>query len=686
MKYHFGIKLTAFFLAVIMLLVTVGSALSIVFLSGYGLYDRDPEAWAQEQLSDRAMFLAQKILDRYTAKKLGKLTQEQLEYAGRGYMDYELSDWVGAGYGTWDYWITDMNGLLLENGVKLSEEMPYRTYSFTMNVDYPVHATLEESAQIEKTTNWNYRDYYYTETEEHFLYYYTSPNYRVHVRLCPESMGTVYTGVSQGALEFLYTVRYHLVAVLAVAVLLLLGSVAYLCMVAGRTPAEPEPRLRGLNRMPLDFFLAFCTAGALLLGAGAVVLLDDSQFLQAERYNPLAVALAVVLFFVAASLVIGFFWVAAAQFKMRDGSWWRRSVIGLLLRKLWKLFRFCFRAVRSLYRMLPLMGQWLITAALMVVVPLLCLFLANRYHYSWPIHYLFDLWVVGAFLADVAMICYGAYCFGLLYRGAKAMARGDLQEKIPTKHLTGAFRKFACELNDLADAAMVAAQRQMKSERMKTELITNVSHDIKTPLTSLINYVDLLQAPHTPEQGQQYLEVLARQSQRMKKLVDDLMDMSKASSGNVQVQIASLDMGETLTQALGEFADKLEKARLTPRFQIPEQLVPVLADGRLTWRVLSNLLSNVVKYAMPGTRVYVDLIQEAGQTRVSIKNISAQPLNVSAEELTERFVRGDVSRNTEGSGLGLNIAQSLMELQSGKLELVVDGDLFKVTLTFQSAV
>jgi len=230
--------------------------------------------------------------------------------------------------------------------------------------------------------------------------------------------------------------------------------------------------------------------------------------------------------------------------------------------------------------------------------------------------------------------------------------------------------------------AVMAAQKQLKSERMKTELITNVSHDIKTPLTSIINYVDLLQKPHTEEEQAQYLEVLDRQSQRLKKLIDDLMDMSKASTGNMAVDITLVDAVESVNQALGEFADKLDRAQLTPVFRHTEDSVAMMADGKLVWRVLSNLLSNAVKYAMPGTRLYIDLMQLDDTVVISLKNISREALNVDAEELMERFVRGDDSRNTEGSGLGLNIAKSLMELQKGQLQLLVDGDLFKVTLIF----
>ena len=244
---------------------------------------------------------------------------------------------------------------------------------------------------------------------------------------------------------------------------------------------------------------------------------------------------------------------------------------------------------------------------------------------------------------------------------------------------------FSESLNDLAGVAVIAAQKQLKSERMKTELITNVSHDIKTPLTSIINYVDLLQKPHTDEEQEQYLEVLDRQSQQLKKLIEDLMDMSKASTGNMTVEITQVDAVESVNQALGEFADKLDKVQLYPVFRHTEESVAMMADGRLTWRVLNNLLSNAVKYALPGTRLYIDLMELEGKVVISLKNISREELNIDADELMERFVRGDDSRNTEGSGLGLNIAKSLMELQKGQLQLLVDGDLFKVTLIFPGA-
>ena len=323
--------------------------------------------------------------------------------------------------------------------------------------------------------------------------------------------------------------------------------------------------------------------------------------------------------------------------------------------------------------LLPVTWQWLLIG--LALLAFLALSLMTRS----------EAVFILSIVAGLALVVYGSHCFGILWDRTKKMSKGDLDTKVDDKLMVGCFKDFAGDLNALADVAMVAAQKQMKSERMKTELITNVSHDIKTPLTSIINYVDLLQKPHSDEEQEVYLEVLARQSQQMKKLLEDLIDMSKASTGNMTVYVTQLDAKEALNQVLGEFADKLDAAQLIPVVRQPEEQAMMLADGRLVWRVLSNVLSNVVKYAMPGTRVYIDLVSADDIVQISVKNISREALNVSADELMERFVRGDASRNTEGSGLGLNIARSLMDIQKGKLELLVDGDLFKVTLTFPTA-
>ena len=277
-----------------------------------------------------------------------------------------------------------------------------------------------------------------------------------------------------------------------------------------------------------------------------------------------------------------------------------------------------------------------------------------------------------------------AFVIGLkkLQDGARRMADGDMAP-VPEKFLFPSEKRHAQYLNSIGKGAVLAAERQLKSERMKTELITNVSHDIKTPLTSLISYVDLLKKEGlASENAPGYVEVLDRQSQRLKKLTEDLVEASKASTGNMAVTKEDTDVNLLLSQGLGEYAERLAAANLVPVTTLDPSEPHIQADGRLLWRVFDNLLSNVCKYALPGTRVYLSTEAKAGKVQITFRNVSRESLNISAEELMERFVRGDVSRSTEGSGLGLSIARSLTELNGGTLELTIDGDLFKATLVF----
>jgi signal transduction histidine kinase len=224
----------------------------------------------------------------------------------------------------------------------------------------------------------------------------------------------------------------------------------------------------------------------------------------------------------------------------------------------------------------------------------------------------------------------------------------------------------------------------MKSERFKTELITNVSHDIKTPLTSIINYVDLLgKEPLDNPTAQEYLEILNHQSARLKKLIEDLIEASKASTGNLPVHPELCDATVMLTQVVGEFKERAEANSLDIVVDSPEPPINIMADGRHLWRVIDNLMSNICKYALPGTRVYIDLERRDGMVVMTFRNISRDRLNISSDELMARFVRGDSSRNTEGNGLGLSIARSLTELMEGDLEIRIDGDLFKAILRFK---
>ena len=511
-----------------------------------------------------------------------------------------------------------------------------------------------------------------------------------------------------------------LTLILVISLLLFAALAVFLCSCAGCKKGSTEIKAGGFNALPLDLYGGGVAALCIGLAYLAFMMFQNAIDQTSSQGITSTVLTVAVMGYCGCVLFVCFCFAFAAQVKMGHGHWFWNTVAGRclklagrLLHKLFlflpELWRFVLRIVKDVFKvagalvtllwswaktalrflgrllrrvgklcertlsLLPLTWQWIVTGGVLAVWLLLA-FLSGRQSMA-------VLWCVAALVT----VMYGSNCFGTLLDAAKRMRGGDLESKVEEKYLVGCFREFADELNGLADVAMVAAQNQLKSERMKTELITNVSHDIKTPLTSIINYVDLLGKPHTAEEEKTYVEVLSRQSQRLKKLIDDLMEMSKASTGNVQVEIARIDAVEAVTQALGEFADKLTAAGLTPVFHQSEEAIFLLADGRLLWRAMSNVLSNAVKYALPGTRLYVDVSAAEDKAIISFKNISGAQLNISAEELMERFVRGDSSRNTEGSGLGLNIAKSLMELQKGQLQLLVDGDLFKVTLVFPRA-
>lgn len=266
----------------------------------------------------------------------------------------------------------------------------------------------------------------------------------------------------------------------------------------------------------------------------------------------------------------------------------------------------------------------------------------------------------------------------------KSIYEGEKDIKINTTNLEKNLQEMAEYINSLATGLTKAVEESLKSERMKTELITNVSHDIKTPLTSIINYVDLLKKEEMPnEKAKEYLDILDKKSQRLKRLTEDLVEASKASSGNIKLNMEIINVKELINQISGEFEDKLNEKNLELILNIPEEDVKIKADSRYLYRVVENMYTNIAKYALEGSRVYVDIVANKNKVEIQLKNISKAKLNISSEELMQRFVRGEASRNTEGSGLGLSIAESLTTLQKGKFNIYLDGDLFKVTIEFE---
>ena len=273
-----------------------------------------------------------------------------------------------------------------------------------------------------------------------------------------------------------------------------------------------------------------------------------------------------------------------------------------------------------------------------------------------------------------------------LTSATERIAKGDFAHRVDTSRLHGDLRALGNDINRINEGLAEAVKDKMRSERLKTELITNVSHDLKTPLTSIISYVDLLEKQEMQnEEAKKYVEVLARQTARLKKLTDDLFEAAMASSGNIKIELSRCDVGVLLNQSAGEFEDRLENAGLSLVVDVPNEPIYITADPKRLWRVFENLLGNICKYSQENTRVYLSVEKRGEDAVVTFRNISKEMLNISPDELTARFVRGDSSRNTEGSGLGLSIAKSLTELQGGRFEIHIDGDLFRACLKFPLA-
>lgn len=438
---------------------------------------------------------------------------------------------------------------------------------------------------------------------------------------------------------------------------LCLALFVFLMASMGKKPDGVKPR--GIHRVPLDLFLAAALA-AVAVPANFYFDLSEINLL----YNPLWVCMMPVTLM---ALWIGFvvlLTLCTISARLRAGKWWRNSIIYIVC--------------RFVYRALPIAWKGILVYAVVVLVNVLGMILA------------FGAGSFFLFLLTVVLDAAGLYFVIRIMRQLKALqtaaqklAAGDLTYTVDTEKMYPVLKEHGDDLNAVSVGMSRAVNERMKSERFKTELITNVSHDLKTPLTSIVSYVDLLKKePIESEQAQEYIEVLDRQSQKLKKLTTDLVDASKASSGALPVNLEKIDLGELLRQSAGEYTEKFAAANITPVLNVPEAETYVTADGRLLWRVLDNLLGNAVKYAQSGTRLYLELTPGETETVLTLKNISREPLNIPAEELMERFVRGDGSRHTDGSGLGLSIANSLMELMGGKLTLTLDGDLFKAALVF----
>ena len=454
-----------------------------------------------------------------------------------------------------------------------------------------------------------------------------------------------------------------------ISLILMLFSASYLIVAAGRRTKDEEIHLRFIDKIPFEIYstifwileaLAFC----------AYELIFEVAYGDITQMLVFGIELAIVIAF------MGIAYIGTILTRIKAKKFWRYTLVYYLCLPLRKASQYARENLSLFWKT----TSFLAIAFLAFLISGIMFVAMSLDAYS-PGPFVFWIFVV------MGLVAAGAYLIVFQMKriqdGVERIAKGDVEHPIDTTQLVWEFKKHADNINTIGQGIDVAVQERMKSERFKTELITNVSHDIKTPLTSIINYVDLMKKEDITDPTMlEYMDVLDRQSARLKKLIEDLMEASKASTGNLAVNLEKCDISVILGQAVGEFEEKMEAKGLIPVVTYPENTLSVSVDGRHLWRVFDNLLNNICKYAQSGTRVYINVEQKDRIVEIIFKNISSTQLNISSEELMERFVRGDSSRNTEGSGLGLSIAKSLTELMNGEMILNVDGDLFKVTLKF----
>ena len=622
-------KVGAFILAVILFVITVGGC-----LGAYLMLENDFYTVPEEQAVESVLGSA--------------VTSYQYEF-GRIYDSYLKNEEDESNY---RYGVSEMRRVMKSTniiGVSISDAAGELLYSYSDVAGTTLYRNPSAYGYCFETTvgypgNW----------------------YSVEVYLAKEfTAGDTFSQLAN-LVHLACSLRYAVYPIVIISAILLVVTVVFLLVSSGRHKGENKPRAGWGTAVPFDILTA---AVMLMIGFIIEYCYSNSGWLIA-----VLTAAAVIVGFM---LVLG--WMMSFAVRVKIGRLWKNTLIYRILRLIWSMLRAIGRGFAALFRAIP--SVWRTVVIYAVASLLVLVYMEGSLYRTDSGTILFVWFAVNFFLFPVVL--YVAVAVKKTGKSISSIADGHLDAKTDKKYLIGEFRRQANELDRVGEGMTKAVDERMKSERMKTELITNVSHDLKTPLTSIINYADLINREECGNPKiHEYSEVLRRQSERLKRLISDLVEASKAATGNLEVSLVPLEVGVLLIQAEGEFEERLRAAGLEPVVRRPSMPVYIMADGRRLWRVFDNLLSNIIKYSMPSTRVWLTLEQSGNQAVVSFRNISREPLDISPDELLERFTRGDASRNSEGNGLGLSIAKSLTELQNGKLSLTVDGDLFKVTLRF----
>ena len=565
--------------------------------------------------------------------------------------------------------------------LNMGKDLEY--YYRDKNVYYVV--TDYENAEVVHASNYNgeeiiakgmsiyyvYNDWYETDIYGNTVWHDEAvPEYNIELYVAKDMKRNDLFSVTAKIVEIGFKLEYTMIVIALITLVVLITLLCFLYCSAGHK--DGEIRLNYIDKIPFDIYTAVIVFVATI---SVVTVIDwrDRSFIW----------FLYTCFVCSVDYFLGLGYTMSFATRVKTGTLFKNNLIFYTFKFIFKYVKRFFEWLKYILCNLSIIKKTIIAIGIVLFFEMLFfMWKINTYLY---VDEFLVLVAIPVNMIAIAAALYLAITLKKIKEGGEKIAGGDLGHKIDTKYMYGDFESFAQSLNNINEGLSSAINEQIKSERFKTELITNVSHDIKTPLTSIINYVDLIKKEETDNENiKQYIEVLDRQSSKLKKLVEDLVEASKASSGVLPVNFTVCDVTVLLSQTMGEFENRLEKANITPVLSVPETPVKIMADGRHLWRVFENLMSNICKYAMSGTRAYFDIEIKDKKAIITFRNISRTQLNVTAEELMERFVRGDSSRNTEGSGLGLSIAKSLAELQNGKMTVGVDGDLFKVTLEFST--
>lgn len=619
-----GAKVISFILAVIMIIVAVTSVAGIALMADTGFYTSTRE----QVLSNGLYDIASEDVYQVANYLNNEMPNTALNYcAENGYISsMEFSEY-NSNTTIWEYKNQDATGDVF-------------TYELIVNSTYhnPDGIEMEVVVSVFQTPDEN----------------------------TPFGMAIKFAGIA-------YSMRFWIILVALVSVISIILLVVFLLCSAGHKKGYEKVQPGWGTSTPLDLltFGLICIYGIMF------------AFIDSINVSDLLVVIFIVVAIIA-SLALFLGWLMSLAVRIKLGKWWENTLVFKVLVLLLKIAKILLKAMKKGFKVclkiagnLPLVWKTAVIFSGVSIINLIFMYCSWGEYDNLILYWLFTTAVFGAAVIYIAII------LKELQTAGNALADGDMFHQVETDKMFGDFKKHGESLNSIAKGMNLAVEQRMKSERMKTELITNVSHDIKTPLTSIINYTDLIsKEPCDNEKISEYSQVLLRQSERLKRLIEDLVEASKASTGNLEVNLAPCDLKIFLTQAVAEYEEKLISKDLQLITSSCDENIMIMADGRRLWRVFDNLMNNVCKYAQSNTRVYLSLEKQNNTAIITLKNMSSSPLNISPDELMERFVRGDSSRNTDGNGLGLSIARSLTELQNGTLNLSIDGDLFKIALHF----